>query len=123
DLFYLGQFGRSVIGPSLGGCLSDHVSFAAPFYVMTAVSLFALVLVYFLIPEQSASSLRQSNDTGTDNSFLDVLRDRDMQGIISYMLGCGFYRWVFNSLFPIYAITVSSLFKCQVGLIFICFLA
>src|SRR5699024_8576660 len=117
NLFYLGQFGGIAIGPILGGYLSDHVSFAAPFYVMTAVSLFALVLVYFLIPEQSASSLRQSNDTGTDNSFLDVLRDRDMQGIISYMMGRGFYRWGFNSLFPIYAITVASLSKSQVGLI------
>src|SRR5699024_3721220 len=31
--------------------------------------------------------------------------------------GRGFYRWGFNSFFPIYAITIASLSKSQVGLV------
>jgi DHA1 family multidrug resistance protein-like MFS transporter len=117
NLFYIGQFGGIAVGPIAGGFLTDHVSVKAPFYVMLASSFIALGLVYFAVPWQPASQRENQNGDGQGDSFIKVLKDRKMTGIISYMVGRGFYRWGFNSFFPIYAITIASLSKSQVGIV------
>jgi MFS family permease len=89
----------------------------APFYVMIIVSIIALGLVIFIVPRQPASQRKQNQNGGSTSTFIEVLKDKKITGILSYMFGRGFYRWGFNSFFPIYAISVSSLTKSQVGLV------
>jgi DHA1 family multidrug resistance protein-like MFS transporter len=117
NLFYIGQFGGIAVGPVAGGFLTDHVSIEAPFYVMLAASFVALGLIYFAVPRQPASQREKHHTDEQTGSFVQVLKDRKMAGIISYMVGRGFYRWGFNSFFPIYAITIASFSKSQVGIV------
>jgi len=117
NLFYLGQFGGVAIGPAIGGYLTDHVSFNAPFFVMAAAAAIGFALVQFVVPRRSKNNRHKKEENNSQNSFLDVLKDRSMRGILSYMVGRGFYRWGFNSFFPIYAVSIASLSHSQVGLI------
>src|SRR5699024_6030496 len=48
--------------------------------------------------------------------FKNVIRDRNMKGILIYLWSRGFYRWGFNSFFPILATRFAHLSKTQVGL-------
>jgi multidrug resistance protein len=118
NLFYTSHFGGIAVGPIAGGYLVDHVSHNAVFYVMIATAVIALGLVYFLIPWQPASQRKKPEADETEDSFIEVIKDRRMAGIMTYMAGRGFYRWGFNSFFPIYAMTAASLSESQVGLIF-----
>ncbi|HKK45806.1 MAG TPA: MFS transporter, partial [Balneolaceae bacterium] len=117
NLFYLGQFGGIAVGPVIGGYLADQYSLDAPFYVMTAAAILGFLLVYFVVPKQPASDQKESEAPSFLKSFRDVWKDRKMKGILYYIVGRGFYRWGFNSFFPIYAVTIASLSKSQVGLI------
>lgn len=117
NLFYLGQFGGIAIGPVIGGYLADHYSLDAPFYVMTAAAILGLLLVYFVVPKQSTSRQKKSTQPDVLQSFKNVWQDRKMKGILYYIVGRGFYRWGFNSFFPIYAVTMATLSKSQVGIV------
>lgn len=117
NLFYLGQFGGVAIGPVIGGYLADHYSFDAPFYVMTAAAILGFLLVFFIVPERPSSIQEEKSKTPLLQSFKNVWQDRKMKGILYYIVGRGFYRWGFNSFFPIYAVTMATLSKSQVGLV------
>lgn len=117
NLFYLGQFGGVAIGPFLGGYLADHVSFDAPFYVMSLAAVLGFLLILFVVKKAPLSDRKEKEKSDFIESFKMVVRDRKMKGILYYIVGRGFYRWGFNSFFPIYAITIASLSNSQVGLI------
>jgi len=117
NLFYLGQFGGVAIGPVIGGYLADHYSLDAPFYVMTAAAILGFLLVYFVVPERRTSVQEKKPSVSFIQSFKNVWQDRKMKGILYYIVGRGFYRWGFNSFFPIYAMTMATLSKSQVGLV------
>jgi len=117
NLFYLGQFGGIAVGPVIGGYLADQYSMDAPFYVMTAAAILGLLLVYFVVPERPSPVQNNHREPSFLQSFKEVWRDRKMKGVLYYIVGRGFYRWGFNSFFPIYAVTMASLSKSQVGLV------
>lgn len=118
NLFYLSQFGGIAIGPVVGGYLAEHVSFNAPFYVMTAAAVLGFLLVLFVVKKAPPPvESDKQKDSKFKEAFLKVIKDRKMKGVLSYIIGRGFYRWGFNSFFPIYAVTIISLSKSQIGLI------
>src|SRR5699024_4518437 len=100
NLFYIGQFGGIAIGPFIGGYLADEFSFNAPFYFMIGASFISFFLVLLAIPDIKSSAEKEK--IGFRRSFKAVLRDAKIKGILYYMVGRGFYRWGFNSFFPIY---------------------
>lgn len=116
NLFYFAQFGGAAIGPVVGGYLSDHISSKAPFYVMGAVALAALIAVAWVVPKASASAEDQQSISFME-SFRTVVNDAQMRGVLSYLFGRGFYRRGFNAFFPIYAVSIATLSHSQVGLL------
>jgi len=114
NLFYVGLFGGIAVGPYLGGYLADNVSMAAPFYTMTASAVVAFVLVVLLVPESETPAI---DGVGFRKSFSAVLDDLEMRGVLTYIAARGFYRWGFNSFFPVFAIGVVALTKTQVGVV------
>ncbi|HKK07868.1 MAG TPA: MFS transporter [Gemmatimonadota bacterium] len=126
NLFYVSLFSGVAIGPFLGGWLSDHVSPAAPFYAMGAAALLALVPVLAAVPGGKPPEPRGSGEPagddrrgagGTREALAAVLSDRPVRGILAYITTRGFYRWGFNSFFPLFAVRAVSLSRSQVGLV------
>jgi len=115
NLFYLGQFGGVAIGPFIGGYLSDRFSFDAPFYFMIGAAFLGFFLVLFGIPD--IKKAKDKVEQSFRKSVKTVLQDVKMKGVLSYLVGRGFYRWGFNSFFPIYVITLAGLSKSQVGIL------
>lgn len=126
NLFFLGQFGGIAIGPVIGGYLVDNYAITSPFYVMVCAALVGLILVAFVVPSSTSSASSEKKSTPKKlqlrDSLLQVWRDRKMKGILIYILGRGFYRWGFNTLFPIYAITIASLSHYQIGIALSCYM-
>lgn len=120
NLFYVSLFTGVAIGPFLGGWLADHVSQAAPFYAMGAAALLALAPVLLAVPRtpptRGGAPTPGSGQPG-GASFRDLLADRPVRGILAYITSRGFYRWGFNSFFPLFAIRVADLSRSQVGLV------
>jgi multidrug resistance protein len=122
NLFYFAKLGGAAIGPVIGGYLADHFSINAPFYVMCGATLAALILVWFVVPEVPAIKENREKGMQFKESFMIVFKDRKMKGIISYMVGRGFYRRGFNAFFPLYAVTIASLSVSQVGIVLSCYM-
>lgn len=117
NLFYISLFGGMAIGPSVGGYLSDAYSFEAPFLVLAAVALFGLLVVFFLVPERTPTEGSAGKSSSLVASLSAVVADREMRGVLSYITARGFYRWGFNSFFPVYAVTIVALSRTNVGFI------
>lgn len=118
NLFFISFFGGQALGPAMGGYLSDLWSLKAPFYAMAVMSLIALFLVYFLVPESPQIHKNKKGPTVRMSKALrGILKDRQMQGILALMSSRGFYRWGFNTFFPVLAISQMSLSKTQVGIV------
>lgn len=121
NLFYVSLFSGVATGPFLGGWLADHVSSSAPFFAMGAAALLALVPVLVAVPGGSPPAPEgeegEGAERGTRAVLRSVLRDRPVRGILAYITTRGFYRWGFNSFFPLFAIGAASLNRSQVGLL------
>lgn len=118
NLFFMSFFGGQAIGPAMGGYLSDQFSIAMPFYAMATMSVIALILVFFLVPESpETQKSRNQKPISIGKVFSGVMKDTQMQGIMALMGSRGFYRWGFNTFFPVLAIMSFSMSKTQVGII------
>ncbi|HKK27732.1 MAG TPA: MFS transporter [Gemmatimonadota bacterium] len=121
NLFYVSLFSGVAVGPFLGGWLADHVSRSAPFYAMGAAALLALVCVLVALPGGTPPGPEaeggEGSEPGTREVLGSVLRDRPVRGILAYITTRGFYRWGFNSFFPLFAIRAAALSRSQVGLL------
>ncbi|MFV0438008.1 MAG: MFS transporter [Desulfopila sp.] len=118
NLFFLSFFGGQAIGPALGGFLSDSLNMNAPFYAMAIMAAIALFLVLFLVPEESAEhSGRKAKRQRLATTYRHLLADRQMQSILLFMSSRGFYRWGFNTFFPVIAYTRIGLSATQIGFI------
>ncbi|MFB6141051.1 MAG: MFS transporter [Halosimplex sp.] len=117
NLFYISLFGGMAVGPSLGGYLSDAYSFEAPFLVLAGVALFALLVVLVWVPERTPTEGSAGERQSLAASLRAVFDDREMRGILTYITARGFYRWGFNSFFPVYAVSVVALSRTNVGFI------
>lgn len=113
NLFVMSLFTGMAIGPLLGGYLSEAFSFHAPFYAMAIAAGISLLLVLVLVPNNAPTEV--PNRPITEHTFKAVLKDPPMRAIMSFMASRGFYRWGFNSFFPVLAIGMMS--KTDIGLI------
>lgn len=116
NLFFVSYLSGTALGPVVGGALSDEFSLEAPFYVMAMMAFISLILVLWLVPQTAAKNKRSEKDQKITRDFKNILRDTKMQAILVYLWSRGFYRWGFNSFFPVFAISFADLTKTQVGL-------
>jgi len=117
NLFFMSFFAGQAAGPYFGGYLTDQFNIRTPFYVMAILSLIALILVLFLVPESSAVKKDNNKDESILKSLFPVFKDKPMIGIMTYMSSRGFYRWGFNTFFPILAVKTISMSATNIGLV------
>jgi MFS family permease len=117
NLYFMSMFMGMAGGPYLGGWLCDHYGMAAPFYAMSALSFLALLLILFLVPDAPATAPRSGKSPSGLKGLLPIFRDRPMWGVMAYFATRGFYRWGFNSFFPMLAVKVSGASVTGVGVV------
>jgi DHA1 family multidrug resistance protein-like MFS transporter len=117
NLFFMSFFAGMAIGPYLGGYLTDRFNIKAPFYVMGGLSLLVMVLMLFLVPESPAMKNRDKKRASFLKSLLPVFKDKPMIGIMAYMVTRGFYRWGFNTFFPLIAVKAEKMSPADIGLV------
>jgi DHA1 family multidrug resistance protein-like MFS transporter len=117
NLFFMSFFAGMAIGPYLGGILTDQFNIKAPFYAMGGLSFMVMVLVLFLVPESSAIKSHDKKKIPFFKSLLPVFKDKPMIGIMTYMATRGFYRWGFNTFFPLLAIKSENMSPANIGLV------
>lgn len=116
NLFYISLFSGTALGPSLGGYLSDHFSITAPFYATAIAGFISLLLVLMLVPESPAINKKGKKDEKAEGfSLRKVVKDNPMRGLMIYMISRGFYRWGFNTFFPLFAVNILALSKTGTG--------
>ncbi len=116
NLFFMSFFGGMALGPYLGGYLTDAINIRAPFYAMGIFSLLVLLLIVFWVPESHAIKKHEKKQP-VFKSLVPVFKDKPMIGIMTYMSTRGFYRWGFNTFFPVLAIKVAGLSVASIGLV------
>jgi DHA1 family multidrug resistance protein-like MFS transporter len=117
NLFFMSFFAGMAIGPYLGGYLTDQFNMKAPFHAMGGLSLLVLVLVLFLVPESSAINSHDKKRGPFFKSLFPVFKDKPMIGIMTYMASRGFYRWGFNTFFPLLAMKAEKMSPANIGLV------
>ena len=117
NLFFMSFFAGQALGPYLGGYLTDRYNISIPFYVMGALSLIALIFILFLVPESQAIKNRNTKKQPVLKSLIPVFKDKPMIGLMAYFSSRGFYRWGFNTFFPILAVKAASLSTTNIGII------
>jgi DHA1 family multidrug resistance protein-like MFS transporter len=117
NLFFMSFFIGMGLGPYLGGYLTDQFNIKAPFYAMGGLSLLVMVLMLFLVPESSAIKSHDRNKVPFFKSLFPVFKDKPMIGIMIYMATRGFYRWGFNTFFPLLAIKAEKMSPTDIGLV------
>jgi MFS family permease len=117
NLYFMSMFMGMAGGPYLGGWLCDHYGMAAPFYAMSVLSFIALLLILFLVPDAPATAPKSAKSPSGFKGLLPIFRDRPMWGVMTYFATRGFYRWGFNSFFPMLAVKVSGASVTGVGIV------
>ncbi len=117
NLFFMSFFAGMAIGPYLGGYLTDRFDIKAPFYAMGGLSFLVMVLMLFLVPEISFIKSHDKKKVPFFKSLLPVFKDKPMIGIMTYMATRGFYRWGFNTFFPLLAIKTENISPAGIGLV------
>jgi DHA1 family multidrug resistance protein-like MFS transporter len=118
---YMGLFNIALVtgygaGPTLGGVVYDAFGMDATFASMCIMSGIGFLLVLLLLPG-SSSTARATPDENPGVSFLTILKDRAMRGVITYHLAWGLgYGAVFTFL-PIFLTSVRGTTLAQVGIV------
>lgn len=117
NLFFMSFFAGQALGPYTGGFLSDRFNINAPFYTMAALSLIALVFVLLFVPESETIKKENTAKRPLFKSLMPVFKDKPMLGLMTYFASRGFYRWGFNTFFPILAIKAAGLSMTNIGIL------
>lgn len=117
NLFYMSFFAGMAFGPYFGGFLTDRFNIKAPFYAMGMLSLLVLILVLSLVPESTAIKKHEIKKSPIFRSLIPVFRDKPMIGIMTFMTTRGFYRWGFNTFFPLLAMKAEHMSLASIGMV------
>jgi DHA1 family tetracycline resistance protein-like MFS transporter len=126
----LGTVGAAIgvgfmLGPAIGGVLAGNdehtANFALPAAVSTALSLVAISLVYFMLPESHAAEHRATHRDRERRSPLQLLRERPtLRFIVSgaFLVTCS--QAILESIFAIWAMNKFGFGPRTVGVVLFC---
>ncbi|MGA9401840.1 MFS transporter [Haladaptatus sp.] len=133
NLFYVSLFGGIAIGPTVGGYFADHAihtpwftltGITTPFYVMAALTVVSFFLVVVLVPELPDDVRDTAGAPNPWEAARAVWADFELRGIMTYIVARGFYRWGFNSFFPVLATSAAfGLSSTMVGVVLSVYMA
>ena len=116
NFFYSSMFFGMALGPLIGGGLSELWSYKAAFLAMGALSLGALGLVAWILPESerqtSRSELRGQHPGGTS-----LVRNDVVKALSIYWMTRGFWRQGFNTFYPLFAAKTLDASESTIGLV------
>ena len=120
-LRYLGLLGAAagiafILGPAIGGILSDLFGYGVPSFLASALAFTNLVLAYFLLPEPSSFNIKKT--VVSFGALLDVLRKRKIVLLLAiYFLFFVSFVFLQAALSP-WLQTVFGFGSLQTGLVF-----
>ncbi len=127
----LGLIGAAIgigftVGPAIGGLLAGNdvltANFARPAIVSACLSLLAIALVAFVLPESNSAAQRQSHSTRARSSPLRLLVERpSLRFIASAALLVTCSQSILESIFAIWALNKFGYGPRTVGLLLFCF--
>jgi MFS family permease len=120
NLFYAAMFFGVALGPLLGGQLSALYSYELAFAAMGCLSFIALVLVWRFVPADRARRAPTRGAAPGERQLIPlrrVLRNRSVNGIITYFATRGFWRQGFSAFYPLFAVSVLGWNEGQIGTI------
>lgn len=117
NLYFMSMFMGMAGGPYLGGWLCDSYGMAAPFYAMSVLSFLALLLILFLVPDAPAAAPRKGGRRTGLKRLSPIFGDRPMWGVMAYFGSRGFYRWGFNTFFPMLAVQATGASATGIGVV------
>ncbi|MBX5462114.1 MAG: MFS transporter [Steroidobacteraceae bacterium] len=126
----LGMVGAAIgigfmLGPAIGGVLAGEdertANFALPAAVSTMLSLVAIALVYFVLPESHREEHRAAHREPVRRNALQLLRERPILRFIvsgAFLVTCS--QSILESIFAIWAMNRFGFGPRTVGLLFFC---
>jgi MFS transporter, DHA1 family, tetracycline resistance protein len=126
----LGTVGAAIgigfmLGPAIGGLLAGNdehtANFALPAAVSTGLSLFAIVLVYSMLPESHAAEHRSPHRDPNRRTALQLLRERPTLRLIvsgAFLVTCS--QAILESIFAIWAMNKFGFGPQTVGIVLFC---
>ena len=87
-------------GPIIGGYLTDYFTISAPFYAMTTLVTFSLILTILLVPEQQ-KTLRQKR---ASLSFQKMFTNKNLLGVFILRTANALGRGTIMSFFSLFAV-------------------
>lgn len=117
NAFYSSQFIGMAFGPLLGGVIGGTWSYAAAFYVMGALSVLSLVLVYLTVPVDQTARERRVTQPKQIAPLREVMSNHAVKAMLAYFVTRGFWRQSFNAFYPLYAVVAFSVDEASVGLV------
>jgi DHA1 family multidrug resistance protein-like MFS transporter len=118
---YMGLFNIALVtgygaGPTFGGLAYDSFGMDATFTSMCIMSGIGFLLVLLLLPG-APSRARTVTDEEHAVSFLELLKDRAMRGVITYHMAWGLGFGVIFTFLPIFMTGVRGTTLAQVGIV------
>ncbi|MEJ1961399.1 MAG: MFS transporter [Gammaproteobacteria bacterium] len=126
----LGTVGAAIgvgfmFGPALGGLMAGNdehtANFALPAAVSAALSLFAISLVYFMLPESHTAEHRTRQHEPRSGHPIQLLRERPSLRLIvfaAFLVTCS--QAIFESIFAIWANDLFGFGPRSVGVVLFC---
>jgi len=116
SFFYSSMFFGMALGPLIGGGLSKLWSYDAAFFAMGALSLGALGLVAWILPE-SAHQTSRSELRGQRPASPLLARNDAVKALSIYWGTRGFWRQGFNTFYPLFAVGFLDASESTIGLV------
>ncbi|MCX5998791.1 MAG: MFS transporter [Chloroflexi bacterium] len=119
---YMGIFNIAMVlgfgaGPAIGGIIDDSFGMDATFITLGILSAVGCIMVFFLLPEAPASTPVVHAEPGArGNSFISVLKDGPMRGIIAWQLVWGLGYGAVLTFLPVFMTDMNAT-TAQIGIV------
>ena len=121
-LFTIAMIAGFGVGPVLGGVIHDSLGMDATFISMGIFSILGFLIIFFLLPAKTSTAGAASSADGTrhdqpSTSFLSMLKDTTIQGVITLQLTFGLLFGTVLAFVGVWMTTTMDTSVAQVGIL------